>query len=91
MGGWGGAQSPCYWSPDPCLMLFNHSKDIQADLKHIYCVTFHTTSRERKKGARKEAHVSRKTVQHGIHFETFPEESRIEALLLLSPKHDEPF
>lgn len=46
----GRAQSHCYWSPDPCLMLFNHSKDIQAYLKHIYCVTFHTTSREKKKG-----------------------------------------
>jgi len=32
-----------------------------------------------------------KLFNEGIHFETFPVESRIEALLFLSPKHDEPF
>ena len=73
-------------------MLFNRTKDIQAYLKHTFIASLWIRLQERKKtGARKEANVSQKTIQHGIHFETFPVESRIEALLFLSPQHDEPF
>jgi len=44
-----------------------------------------------KKGPERSPMSVEKLFNEGIHFETFPVESRIEALLFLSPKHDEPF